>query len=642
MRFEHPEEWEATQTDEQEEWLILAGDDGEPRVRLLVRFHEADDPLDERIESFIEELTDEDEGAEDERGGPVTLDNGSAAERAEIVRDVDGTSVLQRVQVTGRAGFTFVMVLTAPESEVEDLEQSFEAVLGSFESFLPAPYGVDRGRAFTMPLGEPRTMDPAVARETISVFFVVNVFSGLVRLGDDHSIQPDLAERWEVDESGTIYTFTLREGITFHDGRPITAEDFKYSIERATSLEVHSGTVPLYLGDIVGVDEKLVGEIAEVDGVEVIDDRTLRITIDARKEYFLAKLTYPSSYVVDQRTVEANGDDWWMGEEINGSGPYRLTRWEPGEFVVLERFDGSHRAPNLEYVVSPNDTVAGARGLDMYLSDAWDALYVGVRSLDRVGEDADLSAQLREYNQLTSYFVSIDGTRPPFDELNVRRAFAMALDRQGLIDEILEGNVTLANGLLPPGIPGYSESLRGIPFDPDMARQLLAGSQYADDLPEVLFTAVDYGGQPSSLVQFMLDSWRDELGVEVRAEMLDTDAYYYALEEAGDHLFTYGWVADYPDPENFLDLLLHSEAHDTRHVSQRFDVLVERARIEPDRETRIGLYQQAEQLLMDEAGIIPLFHVKDYVLIKPHVMGFDVSPLGLPKVEAITLGPIGQ
>ena len=186
MRFEHPEEWEATQTDEQEEWLILAGDDGEPRVRLLVRFHEADDPLDERIESFIEELTDEDEGAEVERGGPVTLDNGSAAERAEIVRDVDGTSVLQRVQVTGRAGFTFVMVLTAPESEVEDLEQSFEAVLGSFESFPPAPYGVDRGRAFTMPLGEPRTMDPAVARETISVFFVVNVFSGLVRLGDDH------------------------------------------------------------------------------------------------------------------------------------------------------------------------------------------------------------------------------------------------------------------------------------------------------------------------------------------------------------------------------------------------------------------------------------------------------------------------
>ena len=445
-----------------------------------------------------------------------------------------------------------------------------------------------------------------------------------------------------MDESGTIYTFTLREGITFHDGRPITAEDFKYSIERATSLEVHSGTVPLYLGDIVGVDEKLVGEIAEVDGVEVIDDRTLRITIDARKEYFLAKLTYPSSYVVDQRTVEANGDDWWMGEEINGSGPYRLTRWEPGEFVVLERFDGSHRAPNLEYVVSPNDTVAGARGLDMYLSDAWDALYVGVRSLDRVGEDADLSAQLREYNQLTSYFVSIDGTRPPFDELNVRRAFAMALDRQGLIDETLEGNVTLANGLLPPGIPGYSESLRGIPFDPDMARQLLAGSQYADDLPEVLFTAVDYGGQPSSLVQFMLDSWRDELGVEVRTELLDTDAYYYALEEAGDHLFTYGWVADYPDPENFLDLLLHSEAHDTRHVSQRFDVLVERARIEPDRDTRIGLYQQAEQLLMDEAGIIPLFHVKDYVLVRSHVMGFDVSPLGLPKVEAITLGPIGQ
>ena len=668
LRFEHPEEWMVPEAveGEQEEWLLLAGEGGEPSMRLLVRFHDVDVPLEERMDSVIEELTagdesseEEDAGEEDieddgageedaeddgdqvERTGVITLDNGKAAERADILRDVDGTSVLQRVQVTSRATFTFAVVLEAPATDMEDLEQTFDAVLGSFESFTPAPYGVERGRAFTMPLGEPRTMDPAVARETTSVFFVVNVFSGLVRLGDDHSVQPDLAERWEVDESGTVYTFTLRDGISFHDGRSITAEDFKYSMERVTALEFDSDTVPLYLGDIVGVNEKLNGEIDEIDGVEVIDEQTLRITIDARKEYFLAKLTYPSSYVVDRRTVEAKGDEWWMGEDINGSGPFKLTTWETEEYLVLERFDGFHRAPDLEYVVSPNGTVAGAGALDMYLSDAWDAVSVGVRSLDRV-EEVELTAELREYPQLTSYFVSIDGTRPPFDDLNVRRAFAMALDRQGLIDERLEGNVTLANGLLPPGIPGYSESLQGIPFDPDEARRLLAESKYADDLPEIVYTAVDYGGQPSSLIQYMLDGWRDELGVEVSAGLLDSDTYYYALEEAGDHLFMYGWVADYPDPENFLDLLLHSDVHDSRYVSQRFDVLVERARIEPNRETRIDLYRQAEQLLMDDAGIIPLFHVKDYVLVRPHVMGFDVSPLGLPKVEGITLGPIGQ
>ncbi len=688
VRFEHPETWAAVEAGEgeeeaeREEWLLMAGEGGEPVMRLLVRFHDMDVPLNERMDSVIEELTvgdaraegegaaeeeageegagdaeagegdagedgavegdaSEEDGAEVERGGAVTLDNGAAAERADIRRDVDGVSVVERVQVTTRATFTFVQILSALESSMADVEQTFDAVLGSFESFTPAPFGVPRDKAFTMPMGEPTTMDPAVARETTSGFFVNNVFSGLVRLDDDHSVVPDLAESWEVDESGTVYTFTLREGITFHNGRSITAEDFKYSIERSTELETPSDTVPLYLGDIVGVHEKLNGEIDQVDGVEVIDERTLRITIDARKEYFLAKLTYPTSFVVDRVTVRARGDDWWMGEEINGSGPFKLARWEPEEYVVLERFDGFHRPPEVEYVVSPRGTVAGAGALDMYLSNAWDAVWVGVRSLDRV-EEVGLTAELSEYPQLTSYFVSVDGTRPPFDDLNVRRAFAMALDRQGLIDDMLEGNVTLAKGLLPPGIPGYTESLEGIPFDPEEARRLLAESKYADDLPEIIYTAVDYGGQPSSLIQYMLDGWQEQLGVEVKAGLLDTDTYYYELEETGEHLLMYGWVADYPDPENFLDLLMHSEIHGSRYVSQRFDVLVERARIEPDRETRIGLYQQAEQLLMDDAGIIPLFHIKDYALVRPHVTGFDVSPLGLPKVEGITLGAIGE
>ncbi len=674
VRFEHPETWSVVEPDdeeEQEEWLVMAGEDGEPILRLLVSFHDMDVPLDERMDSVIDELIGEGEMSEEEdaeedvaedeaageddtgseeveeeddrvdRTGAVTLENGTAAERADVQLDVDGTSVVQRVQVASRATFTFAAVLEAPASVLGDLDETFDAVLGSFESFTPAPFGVPREEAFTMPLGEPTIMDPAVARETTSGFFVNHVFSGLVRLDDDHAVVPDLAESWEVDESGTVYTFTLREGITFHNGRPITAEDFKYSVERGTELETPSDTVPLYLGDIVGVDEKLNGEMDQVDGVEVIDERTLRITIDARKEYFLAKLTYPTAFVVDRVTVRARGEDWWMDDEINGSGPFKLMEWAPEEYVILERFDGFHRPAKVEYVVSPRETVAGAGALDMYLSNAWDAVWVGVRSLDRV-EEVGLTAELREYPQLTSYFVSIDGTLPPFDDLNVRRAFAMALDRQGLIDDNLEGNVTLANGLLPPGIPGYTASLEGIPFDPEEARRLLAESKYAGDLPEIVYTAVDYGGRPSSLIQYMLDEWREELGVEVSAGLLDTDTYYYDLEEAGEHLLLYGWVADYPDPENFLDLLMHSEIHESRYVSQRFDVLVERARIEPVRETRMGLYQQAEQLLMDDAGIIPLFHVKDYVLVRPHVMGFDVSPLGLALMEGITLGPIGE
>ncbi len=276
----------------------------------------------------------------------------------------------------------------------------------------------------------------------------------------------------------------------------------------------------------------------------------------------------------------------------------------------------------------------------MYEADAWDALFVGTRSLNRIREDQVLGGQLREYDQLTSYFVAMDGTRPPFDDPKVRRAFAMALDRERFIEEVYSGNVELATGLLPPGIPGYSESLRGIPFDPEAARQLLAESQYADGLPEIVFSAVDVDGEPPRSVQFMLTSWREELGVDVRADLLEPDVYYYELEGLAEHLFTYGRVADYPDPENFLDLLLHSEARDARYVNLSFDSLVERARVEQDLETRLGLYREAEQLLMDDAGIIPLFHVKDYVIVRPHVDGFTIAPVGQPNVAGITLRPI--
>ena len=140
----------------------------------------------------------------------------------------------------------------------------------------------------------------------------------------------------------------------------------------------------------------------------------------------------------------------------------------------------------------------------------------------------------------------------------------------------------------------------------------------------------------------MLDAWQRELGVEVRADLVAPEVYYYELESVSEHLYTYQWVADYPDPENFLDLLLHSEAHDSRYANPLYDDLLERARAVPDREIRLNLYREAEQLLMDDAGIIPLFHVKEYVMVRPHVRGFGISPFGQPDVTGITLLTIAR
>ena len=640
VSLHYPHQWNLTPSSAPDEWLLLVGDEDLTRLTLLIEFEALGATLTDRLQNALTRVTPTNVDATVQRTRPVTLADGSTAMRSDIAyRDNRGDAV-RRVQVMNRGGLTFILVLSTPARELTDQWRTFETTLTSFTSFPPAPYGIARDRAFTMPLGEPATLDPAIVRDTTTHLYVSRLFSGLVRFAPDLSVGPDLAERWEVDAAGVVYTFTLREGITFHDGQPITAEDFKYSIERVTEPELHSATAPLYLGDIVGVREKLAGEATEVAGFEVLDGRTVRITIDSPKEYFLAKLSYPTAAVVDRRQVEALGAEWWKSEEINGSGPYKLLRWDPDEVIILQRFDDYHTPVELEYLISPRVVLPGAGGLDMYLTNAWDGLYVSLRSLDVVRADPVLSEELREYNQLTSHFIVLDGTQPPFDDPKVRRAFAMALDREKLIEEVYEGTVQLANGLLPPGIPGYSESLRGISFDPAMARQLLAESKYADDFPEVFYTTLDLDGEPPGSVQFMIDAWKAELGIEVQAALHDSEDYYYQLEEIGQHLYTYGWVADYPDPENFLDLLLHSEAHDSRYVNPKFDSLVEAARVELDREARLELFREAEQLLMDDAGIIPIFHVKDFVLVRPHVNDFSISPVGQPRISGITLDPI--
>ncbi len=645
VRMVYPEEWKAVKDDSSFVWVRVNDAEGVSGLLLFTLFHDADAPLSaslaDAVEFYLDEELDEVLDPQAEHLGPATLADGTQAERAEITHLGDNGMVVHRIQVTRRATFTYAIVLTTDADYLPAWDETFRTVLSSLEAFPPAIYGVGHDQAFIMPLGEPATMDPAVARETLSHFFVSNVFSGLVRLSPEFDVMPDLAERWTLDDSGTVYTFVLREGITFHDGRPITAADFKYSIERASDPDLHSDTVSLYLGDIVGVHAKLEGEAAEVAGVEVVNERTLRITIDAPKPYFLSKLGYPSSFVVDRRAVEERGEEWWKTTEINGSGPYMMEEWESGHVVVLRRFDNYHTPANLEYVVSPRRLLPGASVVDMYLGEAWDAVYVGTRSLDFVRAHPRLSGELHEFDQLTVFYVDLDGTRPPFDDPRVRLAFAMALDREGLIEEVLEGNATLATGVLPPGMPGYNESLRGIPYDPEMARQLLSDSRYAADLPEIVFTASDRGGEPSLAVQYMLDSWRENLGVDVKLELVAGD-FFYQIEERAPHLYETGWVADYPDPENFLDLLFHSEAHDARYINEEFDRLVEQARVEQDTEDRHALYRQAEQLLVDEAGIIPLFHVRDYVLVRPHIEGFRVSPLGQPDLRGIKLNPFHE
>ena len=246
IQFDYPDWWQANKQGSEFVWMgAIDPSDPDSRVLLFTLFHDTNTPfsdrLDDAVEIFIREEVADGLSPEVENLGSVTLTDGSEAERANITHSGgQGTTVLHRVQVSARQTFTYVFVLSAYAAEAQRFAKTFDRMLSSISSFEPAIYGVPHDRAFIMLLGEPSTMDPALVRETISHLFVSNVFSGLVRFDSQLRVVPDLAESWKVDETGTIYTFTLRRGIYFQDGRSITAHDFKYSIERASDPELHS------------------------------------------------------------------------------------------------------------------------------------------------------------------------------------------------------------------------------------------------------------------------------------------------------------------------------------------------------------------------------------------------------------------
>ena len=229
---------------------------------------------------------------------------------------------------------------------------------------------------------DPPTIDPHVTTDATSARIIVEVFGGLVTIDPSLDIVPDLAETWDVSGGGTVYTFHLRPDAKFHDGKAVTARDVQWSLERATNPLTESPVVDQYLGDIVGVKEKVAGDATTISGVRVIDEHTIEITIDQAKSYFLAKLTYPTGFVLDQENVEANPRNWFR--EPNGTGPFRLQEYRVGETLVLGRNEDYHLGPpkleEVEFILS------GGTSMLMYENDEIHVAGVGLADLDRLDD----------------------------------------------------------------------------------------------------------------------------------------------------------------------------------------------------------------------------------------------------------------
>ncbi len=484
-------------------------------------------------------------------------------------------------------------------------------------------------------ISELSTLDPVKATDSQS-FLVINfLFGRLVKLDKDLKVIPDLAQKWAVSDGGKTYTFTLRDNVKFSDGSPITADDVVYSLTYAFDPKVGGGNASYYLSSIIGSDDFVNGKAPTISGVSAPDAKTVVFKINAQSAVFLDQLTF-GFWVISKAQVSADKD--WATHPVT-SGGFKVQEWRHNQFITI--------VPNGGYWDR-----SGVAEIDFLFIQESETAYQLYKSgqLDVMGSQqngvpvGDLGEVVGkpDFKQADSFitrYIGFNNAVPPFDNVNVRRAFALAIDKAALTDKILSGSAAPADRIVPPGIPGTDLPITPLKFDAAAAKKALADSGFtAQTLPPVTIT---YGteGDNERVLTFLQALWKTNLGITVKldpmevAKFSDTlTATYKDPKTSGVQAFYSVWGADYPDPQNFLSQQLHTDVgNNNGHWSDStFDRLVDMAdTIIGDDATRFKLYQQAEQIAIDKVGWLPVFFPKLNALVRPDVGGIIVNGSGI-------------
>ena len=506
----------------------------------------------------------------------------------------------------------------------------------------PERVGDDKptGGVFRRLWADPPTLDPALVTDGTSYAIVIELFSGLVKLTgeSDDPIAMDLAESYSVSNGGKTYKFVLRDDSKFSDGSPVTATDFKWSWERAALPETESPIVDEFLGDIIGVQAIIDGEATTAEGIEVIDDLTLQVTIDAPKPYFIAKLTYPIAFVVNADNVTASGENWT--DDPVGTGPFVLKSYSIGERMLLSKNPNYWGDP--AYLDEVQLLLAGGSAMAMYENDEIDITGIGLADLERVTDpEEELSKDVVEVPpSFSTSYIGFNVEEAPFDDVHFRRALNFAVDKQLVANAVFSDLVRPATGVIPPGFVGFNPDLEGLAFDEEKAKEELAKSKYADPetRPRIVITLPGTGGSPSLTTEVVADMWRRTLEVDVEIQQVEWATFLQDLHRNRLQAFSLAWQADYPDPHTFVDVLFRtgSSINNTNYSNPEVDALLEQANVEADPVRRIKLYQEAEEMIVEDAAWLPLWWgVEGKVLVKQRIGGMTFPPLSVPIYQYV-------
>ncbi len=477
------------------------------------------------------------------------------------------------------------------------------------------------------------TLDPAKLTDAPTFEVLKNIFNGLVELNEKNEPSPALAEKWDVSSDQKTYTFHLKKNAKFNNGREVTAEDVKWSYDRASQKAFASPTAATFFDDIVGFQEVNDGKASTISGIKVLDKHTLQMTIKQPRTYFLAKIAYHVADVLPKGDVPFDKAISNIKEMI-GAGPFKVTEFHSDHLVVMEpneHYYGHKPAVAKIEVRIVKDPITA---ISMYKSKKLDILRVPVTDLSNIRADAEYKDQLHDFPQAGSFYLEMNRkVYKPFADKKVRQAFAMAINRKIIIDDVLQGNVYLANGILPPGVPGYREKVNELPYDPVKAKQLMAQAGYASGskLPplQLVVSSRSVAGKAAS-ANIVMQLRKTFSGFNISVLSPSWDAYLEKLHRKEIGFRFAGWLADYIDPSNFLSDLFKSKSpmNYIYFSSPAFDQLCDKANGLSDMKEREKLYAQAEDILLQDGSVVPLFYPKDFWLVQDGVSGLKSNLQG--------------
>jgi len=492
----------------------------------------------------------------------------------------------------------------------------------------------DRALRIAIP-SDARTLDPAIAYDVVTWPLVRAVFHGLIDYDDDLALIPWQSDGWEISDDGATITFHLTPGITFSNGREVTAEDYVYTLTRLLDLKTKSPGQGFFR-NIVGSAAFQDGDAPNVAGLDAKGRYTFEIRLQKPDPTFLHVMAMPFAYVVPKEAVSATGGEF--ARNPVGSGAFVLSEWKRGSWMRFKR-NLNYAWPERVKLDAFEIVVGGDGALHMMMFergelDIANVTDVGIPDPDfvRVMKDPVLKEYVESQPLNAVRYLSMNTEISPFDNVLVRQAVNYAVDKKRII-RLMSGRGVPARGVLPPGMPGFNPHRTGYPYTPAKAKQLLREAGFPEGFETELWINANMNTEVRQSQAIQQDLAKVGIKVSIKAVTGAT-----RIEAVGRRktvpMAHFGWYQDYPDPSNFLDVLLSghriTEVNSNNvafYDNSEVNDLLSRAAYDLDPQHRLSLYQQAESIIVDEAPWVFLYHPNMYILRQPWLHGLDLNPV---------------